>query len=109
MIDINELQIAITKQDKLLHSGPILPYMNDDGKTRVLAKDFDCAPTHNIFARSVLNFLFCNNEIVNYLITDEFQRIWAMQQIVFHSLQKKICRNLKSLQRKLLDCPDDVT
>ena len=51
--DIKELNISMTKQDKILQSGPILPFTNDLDITRDLAKDFDCATTHTIFARSV--------------------------------------------------------
>jgi hypothetical protein len=72
--DIKQLQIATAKQDKILHSGPILPFTNAHGKTRDLAKDFDCASTANIYARSIANFLWPDNEIAKYIIMDEGSR-----------------------------------
>jgi hypothetical protein len=77
--------------------------MNDDGKTRDLAKDFDCAPTHNIFARSVFNFLFCNNEIVNYLITDESSKDMghATNRVPFSS--EKDLQKIEKLKGKKIE------
>ncbi len=67
---IDQLRVETTKQDKILHSGPILLYENDKGITRDLVKDFN-ALTNTIYACRVFRHLFTQNEINKYIISDD--------------------------------------
>ena len=67
---IEELKVETTKQDKILHSGPILPYENDKGVTLDLVKDFN-ALTNTVYACRVFRHMFTRNEISQYVISDD--------------------------------------
>ncbi len=67
---IDQLKVETTKQDKILHSGPILLYENDKGCKLDLVKDFN-ALSSTVYACRVFRHLFTRNEINHFLISDD--------------------------------------
>ena len=68
--EIEELQIAITKQDKIIHSGPILVFENSLHVLKDLVKDFE-GVTVTSYARKLSKFLWPGDELTVYRIVDE--------------------------------------